>query len=206
VAGYETTARALTWTLFLLAQHPRIAADLLDELAPLGGGPPAASQLRELPLLDRVIKESLRILPPVYLTTRSSSETFALGPYELPAGTNVVFSHYLTHHLPALFPQPNRFWPDRWLSTEPSHYEYIPFSAGSRLCIGSTFATMEMKVALAMILQRYRVAMPRGARVNRSARATLGPQGGLRMLVHRQDRRFDRPPVTGNIREMVDLD
>jgi cytochrome P450 len=206
VAGYETTARALTWTLFLLQQHPRILADLLDELAGLNGGPPAVEEMRDFPLLDRVIKESLRILPPVYITTRSNPEPFPLGRYELPGGTNVVFSHYLTHHLPELFSDPDRFLPDRWLTCEPSPYAYIPFSAGSRLCIGAPFATVELKVALPMILQRFRLTLPEGMRLDRSARATLGPKQGMPMFLARQDRRFVKTRVVGNIREMVILE
>ncbi len=205
-AGHETSANTLTWTLFLLAQHPQVAADLHDELTSvLGGDAPTVEQLARLPLLERVIKESMRLLPPAVYTGRYSTAPFQMGPYRLPAEQSVVISHYITHHMPQLYPHPERFNPNRWLSCDPSPYEYLPFSAGPRMCIGATFAMMEIKIVLAMLLQRYRLTLRPNAQIDRRVTVTLTPKYGMPMLVAPQDRCFVRNPVRGNIHEMVEL-
>jgi cytochrome P450 len=206
IAGHETSSNALTWTLFLLSQHPQVLGDLRDELhGVLRGDAPAAAQLGRLPLLDRVVKESMRLLPPASISLRVSTAPFKLGPYELPRGTTVFFSQYATHHMPELYPEPERFLPERWLAIDPPVYEYLPFGAGPRMCIGATFALLEIKIALAMIVQRYQLALQPGARIDRRLRITLSPRQGMPMIVLPPDR---APPVNrprGNIREMVDL-
>jgi cytochrome P450 len=206
VAGHETSSNALTWTLFLLSQHPRILDDLRDELAGvLRGGPPTIEQLNQLPLLERVIKESMRILPPASFNARISRAAVKLGPYELPERTTVIFSQYLTHHMPELYPQPERFQPQRWERITPSIYEYLPFGAGARMCIGATFAMMEIKIVLAMLLQHYGLMLAPGARVDRSLKVTLGPKHGMPMVVLAANRPVPRVAARGDIREMVDL-
>lgn len=206
VAGHETSSNALTWTLFLLSQHPRILNDLRDELAGvLRGGPPTVEQLNQLPLLERVIKESMRLLPPASFGSRNSTAAFKLGPYELPKQTFVIFSQYVTHHMPELYPQPERFLPERWERIAPSLYEYLPFGAGPRMCIGATFAMMEIKLALAMILQRYGLMLAPNARIARSIKVTLGTKHGMPMVTLPAGRSVPRIEPRGNIREMVDL-
>jgi cytochrome P450 len=207
-AGHETSANALTWTLFLLSQHPEVAADLLDELERvLQGEPPTIEQLQQLPLLERVIKESLRILPPVPWNARVTSQPSTLGDYELPEGTEVFVSIYHTHHMADLYPQPKKFDPQRWETLEPTMFEYNPFSAGSRICIGAGFATMEIKIVLAMLLMQYRLQCLPQQRVERDALIVMAPKYGMRMLVRKQDRQFTQGVggVRGNIREMVQL-
>jgi cytochrome P450 len=206
-AANRTTASALTWTLFLLAQHPAVMADLFDELdGTLHGEAPTPAGPGPLPLLDRVIKESLRLLPPVVFNTRTATGPAELGPYRLAKGSTVVFSHYVTHHMPELFPQPEHFLPDRWLTIAPSPYAYLPYSAGPRLCIGAALAGLTIKTALAMILQQYRLTLVPYATVNRRVTVTLVPDAGLPVLIGRQDRCFESSPVCGNIHEMVALD
>ncbi len=120
IAGHETSANALTWTLFLLSQHPRVLGDLCDELrGTLHGGAPSVDQLDQLPLLDRVIKESMRLPPPASLSLRVSTAPFELGQHQLPRGTTVFFSQYITHHMPDLYPEPERFLPERWQTINP---------------------------------------------------------------------------------------
>ena len=129
----------------------------------------------------------------------------ALGPFNLPQGTLVVTSHYVTHHMPELFPEPECFRPDRWLQAAPSPYAYLPFGAGPRMCLGAPFATLMLKVALPMILQRFRLTVVPGARIDRRSTLTLGPRFGIPMLIENQDRRFTASPVAGDIHEMVEL-
>ena len=206
IAGHETSSNALTWTLFLLSQHPRVLDELCEELhGALRGDAPSIEQLDRLPLLERVIKESMRLLPPASLSLRVSTAPFELGPYQLPRGATVFFSQYITHHMPELYPEPERFLPERWLAINPSVYEYLPFGAGPRMCIGATFALFEIKIALALILQRYRLELRPGARIDRRLRITLSPQHGMPMVVLPPDRSVAPQRPRGNVNEMVAL-
>ncbi len=209
IASHETTANALTWTLFLLAQHPEIAADLLDELdGVLGGNPPTVEQIKRLPLLERVIKESMRVLSPVVSNGRLVTEETELGGFVLPRWSEVSFSPYVTHHMPELYEEPERFDPDRWLTINPGPYEYVPFGGGARLCIGASFAMMEISITLAMILQRFRLEMRPDATIDRVVTATMAPKPGMPLIVRKQDREHarSRHPVRGQIHEMVQLE
>ncbi len=208
LAGHETTANTLTWTLFLLSQHPQVTADLLDELEMiLKGSPPTVEQLSQLPLLERIIKESMRILSSVPWNGRVTSQITELGGYALPKGTEVFVSLYHTHQMPELYPEPSVFKPQRWESINPSIYEYNPFSAGPRLCIGAAFALMEIKIVLAMLLQRFRWQLLPEQMIDRKGFISLKPKFGLQMQAFPQDRNFAQGVggVQGNIREMVQL-
>jgi cytochrome P450 len=196
----------MTWTLFLLAQHPEAAQALLDELdGVMGGAPPTVETLARAPLLEASVKEALRILPPVPYTIRVARRRMPLGPFEVGRGDRVILSHYVTHHLPELYERPERFLPQRWLTLRRGPYEYLPFSAGPRLCIGYSFAMQALKLSTAMILQRFRLSVVPGARIDRRVQVTMSPSRGLPMSVHAQDRRFERAAVRGNVREMVEL-
>jgi len=204
-ASYETTAHAMTWTLFLLAQHPEVMARLADEFAGLGSAVPTPEQLARLPWLGAVIRESMRILPPVPYTLRALTADAELGGVALRRGDRVLCSHYITHHRSDLYDAPERFDPERWSTLRRGPYEYLPFGAGPRMCIGVGFATLAMKVATAAIVRRFRLSLRPGARIDRSVKVTLFARRGVPMIVHAPDGRFDAPPVSGNIREMVDL-
>jgi cytochrome P450 len=206
-AGTASTANGLAWTLLLLAQHPAVLADLCDELSGcLRGDPPTAEQLGGLPLLDHVIQESLRLLPPIPLSGRVAAEATELGGYALPRQSAAVYSIYHTHRDPERYPQPDRFVPERWAGLASSPYEYLPFGAGPRMCLGETLAMVEMKVVLAMLLQRYRPELAPGTRIDRFVGIVLAPRRGLPMILNPADGRFPRGPaaVRGNVREMVD--
>jgi cytochrome P450 len=203
-AGHETTSNALTWTLFLLSQHPRVFADLLDELeGTLHGNAPTIEQLGHLPLLDGVVKESLRLLPPASIGIRVTSASCELGGFTLPKGASIIYSEFVTHRLPELYKEPDRFKPERWATLDRSPYEYLPFSAGRHMCIGAGFATQEMKVVLAMLLQRYRLSVIPNARI--SANISMRPAHGMPMRVFSQDRQFQRVPIRGTITELIDF-
>lgn len=204
--SFHSTRDVLIWALFLLAQHPDAAADLLDELtAELRGGAPTADQQNRLPFLDGVVKEAMRLFPPLVYYSRTNREPLDLGGLSLKPGTTIVFSHYVTHRLPDLYPQPDRFRPDRWRTAPAAPYAFLPFGSGPRMCLGAAFATMAVKLTLAMIWQRFRLTVVRGARIDRRVMITLFPKTGVPMLVSPQDRRFSASPVCGDVLEMVDL-
>lgn len=205
LVAYETTGNTLAWTLFLLAQHPRVLQALLDELAPLRGDFPEANQLDKLPLLDHVVKETMRLLPAVPYNRRQVSKNGTLGEFQVPQGTRVMFSHYITHHLPEIYPEPERFLPERWDTISPSPAEYLPFGAGVRTCLGASLAPFIIKLTLAHILPRWKLSLIPHSTLDRQLGISLGPKGGLPMHVARQDRRLQAVPIHGNIHEMVDL-
>lgn len=187
-AGHETSTNALAWTLLLLAQHPAVLRDLDDELATLGGAPPSVEDLAKLTLLDGVVRESMRLLPPVPLHPRIVAKDSELGGHRLPAGSEIFLSIFHMHHDPKVFPDPEAFSPRRWEKAKPTVYEYNPFSAGPRMCIGAAFAMMEIKIVLAMLLSRFRVELPAGSRVDQRVAITMAPRGGLKMIVRGRDR------------------
>lgn len=204
----DASVYAATWTLFLLTQHPEIQANVLDELDHLlAGNPPTVEQLDKLSFLERVINESLRLLPPFPVIHRVSAQTNELGGYSIPAGAEIIMSTYHTHRIKEIYSDPLAFIPDRWLSIQPSVFEFTPFSGGPRMCIGSSFAMQELKVILALILQRYRLEFVTGTRVDRLVHVTLTPKNGMPMIVHKQDRQFKQGVggIRGNIRKMVKL-
>ena len=206
-ASFETTASTLTWTVFLLAQHPGIMRELMDELdRVLGGDAPTREQLPQLSFLDRVIKESMRILPPVPFTIRAAEEDqIPMGSLTLSHGARVICSHFLTHHLPDIYPEPELFRPDRWREIDPTQYEYLPFSAGPRACVGAMFAIQVLKISLAIILQKFRFTIVPGAQIDRVVRITMNPRYGMPVVIHQNDRRYESSEVRGQIHEMVKL-
>jgi cytochrome P450 len=188
MAGTETTASALAWALHLIAGHPEVEARLHEELERvLGGRAPVVADVPELPYTARIITETLRLYPPGWFFTRSTSVDCELGGVHLPAGTTVAYSPYLIHRLPALYPAPARFDPDRWDGTDGvpaksvARGAFIPFAAGRRKCIGEDFASAEAVLALAAIAGRWVLRPAPGARVRPSVGATMAPRD-LRMV------------------------
>ena len=178
VAAFETCQNALIWTLVLLCQHPRIARDLLDELqGRLAGAAPTLDRIGDLPLLDAVINESLRLLPPVPQQFRIATKDTTLGGFPVPRTTKVLLSPFLTNRDPDLYPEPDRFKPDRWGSISPSPYEFFSFSAGPWICPGYGFGTSLVKALVATILTRFRVALAPNALIDHKVTLTLTPKG-----------------------------
>jgi cytochrome P450 len=199
---------ALTWTLLLLERHPDVHGAVVAELAEvLGGRDPGAEDLGKLVVMDRVVKESMRILTAVpTLFLRVCAERTTLGGHELPKGANVMVTPIGTHQDPTLYPEPRRFRPDRWIDMTPVPYGYIPFGAGPRTCVGMLFAERAVRLMLAMILQRFRLSVPEGTRIDRLTRGNvLQPRRPLRMLVEPASAPpRPRVPIAGNALEFVD--
>ncbi|MFD7031368.1 cytochrome P450 [Streptomyces sp. NPDC059917] len=183
-AGIETTATTLSWALYALARHPDVEERLRTEVdAVLGGRIATWADLPHLELTDRVVTETLRLYPPTWMLTRTVTADTRLGGQSLTAGTTVVYSPYLIHTRADLFPEPGRFDPDRWLgdaTPRPVRRASIAFGAGSRKCIGDSFAMTAATLALASIVGRWRLTLPPGRRVRPAATAALRPHA-LRM-------------------------
>ncbi len=205
-ASYETTATSLSWTLFLLAQHPEVTLQVIEELdSVLGGDLPSYEMLPRLTYLEAVVKESMRVMTPIPYIARHATAATNLGGVELTVGDRVICSPYVTHRLPDLYPDPFRFRPERWDGLEPDQYEYLPFGGGVRFCIGANYAMTVMKMTVAMILQRFRFSIVPDARIDQTVRVTMWPKHGLPMIFHKQDRRFKAVRVHGNVHGIVKL-
>nr|WP_246356729.1 cytochrome P450 [Pyxidicoccus fallax] len=180
--------------------------DLQDELAVLQGEAPTHEQFAALPLLDAVVKESMRLLSPVAFTARTAAKGATLAGHELPERAEVFISPLVTHRLPELYEHPNRFLPERWLKGEPpSSWAYLPFGAGPHVCVGSSLAALEIRLTLAMLLQRFTLLPPEGARIDHRVQATLSTKAGMPMRVLPKQR-VERPPrITADIRELFDV-
>jgi cytochrome P450 len=176
VAGHETTATALAWTLDLLAHHPR-ALERLTEEVDAGGDA----------YLRAVIAESLRLRPVVPLAGRRLTSDMRVDGLDLPAGTDVTPAIWLTHTRADSYPEPYAFRPERFLNGAPSTYAWIPFGGGIRRCLGAAFAEMEMRVVLAEIVRR-RVPRAASQHAERVARrnVTFSPRNGTRILAPRR--------------------
>jgi cytochrome P450 len=222
-AAHLTTAHSLTWTMFLLSQHPEVMKELWQELSGANGhslnGNNSQSDIRnpkslgslpkgeELSLLDRVMKESMRVLPASAYSQRMTTEAVQLGPLHLPRGTGIVFTPLIVHHLAELYPQPERFLPDRWINLRPSPYAYHPFGAGPRLCIGGPLATAIIRIALERILTRYRLSTVPGSDIGVHIESTmLFPTNPVPMEIHAPGGDYSCNPVVGNIHDLVELD
>jgi cytochrome P450 len=206
LASFETATPSLVWTLFLLSQHPEVERALVEELdGTLRGAPPDSESLDRLPYLDAVLREALRVLPPVPYTLRRARAETDLEGLRLKKGDLVCISHYLTHHLPEVHARPLEFLPERWTGAAADSYEYLPFSAGPRACPGYFFATSVLKTVIVMVLQRFRLRVAPGARIDRRVEVSLRPHPGIPVTVHAPGSEPDPPRVRGNIHEMVTL-
>lgn len=183
--GFDTSANSLAWALgLLLSEPPQSLAQLRAELDEnLGDAPVNSTVLPRLPYLEAVLKESMRLHPVVPLLMRRLSKPTEIGGYELPAGTMAAPLVYLAHRREALYPEPERFRPERFLAGDPDPYAFIPFGRGVRRCLGMAFAMHEMKVVLATILQRMEVRLAqRGPLRSQRSGPIMVPAGGVPVI------------------------
>lgn len=187
IAGHETTANALAWTLYLLAQRPEVGHKLQAELqAVLKGRAPRMADLPHLPYNEMVIKEAMRLYPPAWVTTRLTVEPAHIGGYDVPVGSICMVSPYIMHRDARYFEQPECFRPERFAAGYEERiprYAYFPFGGGPRVCIGNSFAMMEAQLILATIMQRFQLSLVPGQHITPEPLVTLRPRGGIRMTV-----------------------
>jgi cytochrome P450 len=186
LAGYETSAIALTWALYLLSQNPEIEGRIRAEVtAVLGPRFPSPSDLPQLTYTAMVVRETMRLYPPIPSFGRQAVQDDIVAGFKIPANTTLRIKPMLTHRHPDFWPDPERFAPERFSLQQAAARPptaYIPFGAGPRTCIGNNFAMMEMRLALAMILQAARFRLGQGRPVAVISNVTLRPRYGMWMV------------------------
>lgn len=192
LAGHETTANALSWTWYLLAQHPEIEARLQTEIAAVceGGRLPQVEDFERLHYTEMVVAEAMRLYPPGWALGRLALKDCEIGGYVIPKNSLVLVSQYVMHHDGRYFPDPSRFDPERWTpdarATRPQ-FSYFPFGGGPRRCIGESFAWMEAVLIVARLARQWRMRLLPGHSVEMSPRITLRPgKRGLLMKLEKQ--------------------
>ncbi len=192
-ASYETTAQALLFTLALLAQSPREAVLLREELA------------REArpERLANAVRESLRLLPPVPYTIRIARRDTTLEGTPIRRSDRILVSHYHAHRIPLSFPEPDRFLPERWRTARPGPYDYFPFSAAPRLCIGAGFAAEVLEQAVGAIVRRFDFRLPDGLRIEPAVRVTLGPRGAVPLELWAPKGEFRAARLDGELGRLI---
>lgn len=190
LAGHETTANALSWTWYLLSEHPDVEARWHDEIdAVLQGSPPTLDHLPRLVYTRQVFAEAMRLYPTAWTLGRRCLRTVQLGPYTVKPRDIVVMSQYVVHRDPRFWPDPERFDPDRFApeaERERPRFAFFPFGGGSRVCIGESFAWMEGVLVLAAIGQQWTLRRVPDQAVDVQVHITLRPRHGLRMTTHRR--------------------
>lgn len=186
LAGHETTANALTWTWYLLSQHPEVERRLHAEIdAVLGDRAPELTDVPALRYAEMVLSEALRLYPPAWAVGRMAKGPFELASVEVPAKSICILSPYLIQRDPRWFPEPEKFDPQRWTpearDARPK-FAYFPFGGGARVCIGERFAWMEGVIVMAAIAQKWRLRLEPGQHVEPLPLITLRVKNGLRMI------------------------
>jgi cytochrome P450 len=183
MAGHETTAKALSWTLYLLDRYPAERRRVEEEVdRVLGGRRATAADLPDLQACRRAVAEAMRLYPPVWLISRRAVVDSTLGEFEVPAGTLIAISPFVLHRHPAFWVQPTEYMPERFITDpQPSHL-YLPFGGGARVCLGQHLATVETVLVLATLAQRVRLELVPGFPVEPEALVTLRPRHGLMMI------------------------
>jgi cytochrome P450 len=185
LAGHETTANALTWTWYLLSQHPEIEARLHDELdSTLGNRLPAAADVPQLRYAEMIFAEAMRLYPPAWGLARKALEAHTIAGYVIPRGGVILMNQYVTHRDPRWYPDPEKFDPGRWAGeNDRPKFVYFPFGGGPRQCIGENFAWMEGVLLLSTLAQRWCMRLDRNQRIGLRPVLTLRPKYGMRMLL-----------------------
>jgi cytochrome P450 len=183
LAGHETTANALSWTWMLLAQHPEVEQKLIQELKViLGDRTPTLADLPQLRYTQQIIKETMRLYPPLYTLARSPIRDYDLDGYHLPAGLIMLFSPWVMQRSAKYFPEPLQFQPERWegdLEKQLPKGVYFPFGDGPRICLGKSFAQMEAVLLLATIAQKFQLTLLADQSLTPMPSMTLRPETGI---------------------------
>jgi cytochrome P450 len=209
MSGNEPVAVSLTWIFLLLSQLPKLRDALRDELSGvcLAENVPRIEEIARAPLLERVVRESLRVLPPNSLMVRATTTPAQLGDVLLPAGSELVICPFVAHRDDATFPRPHEFLPSRWLTAKPSPFAYLPFGAGGHYCAGHHVALYTIKAALAFLLARCDLVLEDDQRVDWRINIMLMPASDPSMTIRAVQRNASTSAgkLLGSVGELVDL-
>jgi len=190
MAGHETITNAMTWTWYLISQHPEVEAKLHAELdSVLSGRDPTPEDVQNLKYTRMVLAESMRLYPPVWIMGRQPIKDYTLSSYTFPAGSWMIMSQFLIHRDPRFYPDPLRFDPDRWAAENQNsrpQFAYFPFGGGPRLCIGEQYAWLEGILIISSIAQKWRLRLEPGHPIELQPMLSLRPKYGMRMLLERR--------------------
>lgn len=187
IAGHDTSTSLLAWSLYLMGRHVEWLERATDEVRQvLGTQPPDPENVGQLKVLDQVVKESLRLYPPIHVGNRFTARDVELDGYLISAGTRVMLSYYLVQRHPAWWEEPAAFRPERWSDDfHPKPFTYVPFGGGPRNCLGGSFAQLEVRLVLARLLQTFDFSLVR-TDVRPKMSAALEPYPGVEMEVYRR--------------------
>ena len=189
LAGHETTANALTWTYYLLSENPLIETRLQEELYSIFGNsrtPITVDDVPKLQYTEKVLTESMRLFPPAWALGRQAIDDYKVGGYSVPKGSIILMSQYVMHRDPRYFPEPDRFYPDRWTEEfrkQLPRFSYFPFGGGIRGCIGEPFAWLEGILLIATICRQWRLKHVPSHKVELKPLITLRPKYGMQMKI-----------------------
>jgi cytochrome P450 len=190
LAGHETTALALSWTWFLLGQHPDAETRLAAEIGEvLGDRPATADDIPRLKFTESVVTEAMRLRPPAWAIGRESTQAVELAGYSVPEGTTFLIVPWVLHRDRRYFDEPETFRPERWmgnLARELPRFAYMPFGGGPRVCIGQRFAMMEAILVLTTMAQRFSMEWQKDRTVKPFPSITLRPNGGVWLRIRKR--------------------
>jgi cytochrome P450 len=190
-AGHETSATSLSWIHYLLSEHPDVRQKMRSEIDAVLGDKldPSAEEVDRLAYTEQVINESLRMYSPIHSISRVALEDDSIGGYSIPAGSMIYVSLHAMHRSPSLWPNPDRFDPERFSPeavAEQERFAFIPFAAGHRNCIGATMAVVELKLVMAQIAKRFELRHDPSHRIVPTAGTVMHPRGGMPMFIRRR--------------------
>lgn len=208
LAGHETTANALTWTFYLLSQHPNEEARLYEELCSVLGNSkcedssskvtntitgriPTVEDIPNLEYTERVLRESMRLYPPVWMIARQAINDYKVDKYIIPAGSIIIMSQYVMHHDPRYFSDPDLFYPDRWTKEarlKLRRFCYFPFGGGIRGCVGEPFAWMEAILLIATVCSKWKMHHDPSHKIKLKPLVTLRPKDGMNMVLEHRNK------------------